>query len=105
MCCTIVCVPVVFKKDVGPGPAHAIDPAMTNHGRDGNPHYSLASRHKELTPFRTPGPGTYAPETKRTCFQGEKYPPVYSMSARSRYRKSKPNLCLCVINFVCYVCT
>ena len=38
--------------------------------------------------FKTPGPGAYAPETKQTCFQGEKCPPAYSMGARTRYRKS-----------------
>ncbi len=80
---------LVFKKNFGPGPCHAINPAITYKGPDGTPHITLASRHKELTPFNTPGPGTYAPETKKTCFQGEKQKPAYSMGARSRYRKSK----------------
>lgn len=80
-----------FKKDFGPGPAHAIDPTITHHGPDGNPHYSLASRHKELVPFSTPGPGAYAPEVKITCFQGEKIPPAYSMSTRTKFRKKDAN--------------
>ena len=63
---------------------------MTYRGRDGNPHYSLASRHKELAPFSTPGPGAYAPENRGSCFQGEKQQPSYSMGGRSKYRKSEP---------------
>lgn len=82
---------VVFKKDIGPGPCHGIDPAITYRGHDGTPHYSLGYRHKELAPFTTPGPGTYAPEGKTSCFQGEKQNPSYSMGARSKYRKSKPS--------------
>jgi len=38
-----------------------------------------------IDPFKTPGPGSYAPE--RTHPQNEKHAPVYSMSARTRYRK------------------
>ena len=79
----------VFKKTIGPGPAHAIDPSITHKGKDGTPQYSLASRHKELVPFNTPGPGTYAPEKKVTCFQGEKQPPAYSIGGRSKYRRRK----------------
>lgn len=80
-----------FRRDFGPGPSHAIDPAITHRGHDGTPHYSLSSRHKELTPFNTPGPGTYAPETSPSCFQGEKQLPAYTMSARTRYRKKDAN--------------
>ena len=80
---------IVFKKTIGPGPAHAIDPTITNKGKDGTPHYSLSSRHKELVPFNTPGPGTYGPEKKATCFQGEKQPPAYSVGGRSKYRRRK----------------
>ena len=53
-----------------PSPGHAIDPSITHRGKDDTPHYSLSSRHKELVPFNTPGPGTYGPEKKATCFQG-----------------------------------
>lgn len=79
----------VFKKDFGPGPAHAIDPTVTYRGKDGTPHYSLSSRHKELEGFKTPGPGAYAPEQKAACFQREKTSPSYSMGSRTRYRKSE----------------
>ena len=80
---------VVFKKTIGPGPAHAIDPTITHRGKDGTPHYSLSSRHKELVPFNTPGPGSYGPEKKETCFQGEKKPPAYSIGGRTKYRRRK----------------
>jgi hypothetical protein len=83
----------VFKKTIGPGPAHAIDPTITSKGKDGTPHYSLSSRHKELVPFNTPGPGTYGPEKKATCFQGEKQPPAYSIGRRSKYRRREQILC------------
>ena len=83
---------IVFKKTIGPGPAHAIDPTITNKGKDGTPHYSLSSRHKELVPFNTPGPGTYGPEKKATCFQGEKLSPAYSIGARTKYRRRKYRL-------------
>ena len=93
----------VFKKTIGPGPAHAIDPTITNKGKDGTPHYSLSSRHKELVPFNTPGPGAYGPEKKPTCFQGEKQSPAYSIGGRSKYRRRKQNLCArCKILFTVY---
>ena len=38
----------VLKKDFSPGPAHFIDPTITYRGRDGTPHYSLYSRHKDF---------------------------------------------------------
>lgn len=103
----IMCHFAVFRRDFGPGPSHAIDPAITHRGHDGTPHYSLSSRHKELTPFNTPGPGTYAPETSPSCFQGEKQLPAYTMSARTRYRKSKwPLLQLpCTVKFLLYLLT
>jgi hypothetical protein len=82
----------VFKKTIGPGPAHAIDPTITSKGKDGIPHYSLSSQHKELVPFNTPGLGTYGPEKKATCFQGEKQPPAYSIGRRSKYRRRKQSL-------------
>ena len=78
---------IVFRKTIGPGPAHFVDPSQTRHGKDGTPHYSLYSRHKELEPFKTPGPAAYSPE---------KHPdphtvrgPTHIMGIRTRYRKSK----------------
>ena len=77
------------KKTIGPGP---VDPSITNKGKDGTPHYSLFSRHKELIPFNTFGPGTYGPEKKPTCFQGEKQSPAYSIGGRSKYRRCKQKI-------------
>ena len=90
----------VFKKTIGPGPAHAIDPTITNKGKDGTPHYSLSPRHKELVPFNTPGPGTYGPEKKPTCFQGEKQSPAYSIGGRSKYRRRKHKIYVLEINCI-----
>lgn len=77
---------LVLPKTIGPGPAHRIDASMTRYGHDGTPHYSLYSRHKELEPFKTPGPGAHCPEK----FNHPSYPrpPAYSMGGRSKYRKS-----------------
>lgn len=79
----------VFKNDLGPGPSHFLDPAVTRSGPEGTPRYSIGSRHKELMAFKTPGPGSYAPEQNATCFQKEKKEPAFSMGSRSKYRKSK----------------
>ncbi|XP_064390618.1 ciliary microtubule associated protein 1A-like [Halichondria panicea] len=76
-----------FKKDFGPGPAHFVDPSVTRSGPEGTPRYSIGSRHKELMPFNTPGPGSYAPEQSKTCFQREKKDPSYSIGSRTKYRK------------------
>lgn len=80
-----------FKKDFGPGPSHNIDPSITRTGPVGTPRYSIAGRTKELTSFKTPGPGTYAPENNSNCFQREKREPAYSMGARTKYRKRDAN--------------
>ncbi len=77
---------LVFRKNIGPGPAHALDPTFTRHGRDGTPHYSLYSRHKELEPFKTPGPSVYEPEKYHHPYSVRT--PAYSMGERTRYRKS-----------------
>ena len=60
----------VFKKTVGPGPAHAIDPTVTHRGKDGTPHYSLSSRHKELMPFNTPRAGHLWPGEETNLLSG-----------------------------------
>ncbi len=93
----------VFKKDFGPGPAHFVDPSVTRSGPEGTPRYSIGSRHKELMPFNTPGPGSYAPEQSKTCFQREKKDPSYSIGSRTKYRKSKAMLEQCWLHV--YVAT
>ncbi|CAI8004130.1 Outer dense fiber protein 3 [Geodia barretti] len=80
-----------IAPDCSPGPVHNVDPSFTRYGREGVPSYSLYARHKELTAFKTPGPGAYRPEQSQTCFQGEKKMPAYSMAARTRYRKRDAN--------------
>ena len=80
---------LVIKKQIGPGPAHLIDPVMTRYGRDGTPHYSLHSRHKELKAFMTPGPGAHCPEKFADPYT--RRPPAYSMGGRTKYRKSINN--------------
>lgn len=80
-----------IRPDCSPGPVHLVEAAYTCKGKDGVPSYSLYARHKELTSFKTPGPGAYQPEKNSTCFQGEKRSPQYSMGSRSRYRKRDAN--------------
>ena len=41
------CAGIVIKKDCSPGPAHAIDPKFTRHGKDGTPQYSILGRQKD----------------------------------------------------------
>ena len=49
------------------------------------------SNKKHLTDtFKTPSPGAYFPEKVHP--QGEKHAPAHSMGARTRYRKSKPQI-------------
>ncbi|XP_003389790.1 PREDICTED: outer dense fiber protein 3-B-like [Amphimedon queenslandica] len=78
-----------IKKQIGPGPAYLIDPMMTRYGRDGTAQYSLHSRHKELEPFKTPGPGAHCPE--KFADPSRHRPPAYSMGGRTRYRKRDAN--------------
>lgn len=78
---------IVFRKDFGPGPSHLLEPSITKRGKDGTPHYSLYGRHKELTPFNTPGPSAYAPEQYNNPSSVK--PPAYSMGVRTQYRKSR----------------
>lgn len=52
------------SDSVGPGPCkYYPDSKVYRSGRDGTPRYSIYPRQRDLTAFRTPAPGTYAPET------------------------------------------
>ncbi|ESO87577.1 hypothetical protein LOTGIDRAFT_207007 [Lottia gigantea] len=73
----------------GPGPAYGIDPAITKHGKDGTPAYSMLARQQGKKIFNTPSPGAYCPE--RVHPQGEKHAPKYSIGSRTRYRKTDNN--------------
>ena len=79
---------IVFRHTIGPGPAHSIDSSQTRYGKDGTPHYSLYSRHKELEPFKTPSPVTYSPE--KHPYPHAVRAPTFVMGMRTKYRKSKP---------------
>ncbi|XP_057652583.1 outer dense fiber protein 3-like [Diorhabda carinulata] len=67
------------QKYIGPGPAYGIQ-NMTRCGKASPPAYSMKSRPKDLTMFRPPGPGTYAPELVPRMNQPR--PPMYSLSFR-----------------------
>lgn len=68
-----------LKRDLGPGPKYPLE-KMTRYGKANVPAYSIKSRQRPLTPFQTPGPGTYAPE--QAPRMSEPRPPAYSMSYR-----------------------
>ena len=92
---------LVFRNDFGPGPAHGLDPSMTRNGKDGTPHYSLGSRHKELEPFKTPGPAAYGPEQHDNPYSIRQ--PAYSMGTRTRYRKRQFSILNTNNNFICLI--
>lgn len=75
-----------FADDCSPGPAYLPDPKIYRDGMDGTYHYSLYSRNKDLTAFKTPGAGTYKPE--HTGQMGYFRHPSYSFGTRHRHRKS-----------------
>ncbi|KAK3770859.1 hypothetical protein RRG08_036459 [Elysia crispata] len=75
-----------FADDCSPGPCHFPLAKMYRDGKDGTPHYSLHDRHRDLTSFRTPGPGAYRPES---AGPNSKYcPPKYSFGLRSKSRRT-----------------
>lgn len=70
---------------VGPGPSkYYPDSRIRRDGPDGTPHYSLYARRRELTPFTTPAPGTYAPE--RSLDHTKNKLPAYSFGGMHRSR-------------------
>lgn len=71
-----------FTDDCSPGPCHFIDPKITRKGHDGEPHYSVYGRPRDMRKFRTPGPGAYYPEKSGPMA----YPkaPCYSLSSRTK---------------------
>ncbi|KAI6658486.1 Outer dense fiber protein 3-like [Oopsacas minuta] len=76
----------IFVSSITPGPCHLVSPSYTRRGKEGNPKYSLAGRHKDLTPFLTPSPSRYGAE--RVAILREKSSPAYSMGSRSLYRRA-----------------
>jgi len=70
-----------FTNNHSPGPKFNIESALTRHGRNGAPQYSLYSRSKSATAFNTPGPGTYRNEDVRAS---HKAAPAYSLTGRAK---------------------
>merc|ERR1711896_87764 len=70
------------SKICSPGPIYFIDAKYTRHGSDGTPNYSLLGRPRDPNEFKTPGPGSYKPETAHP--QGERHAPKYSMAGRQK---------------------
>jgi len=75
-----------FTDDCSPGPAYNVSAKIYRDGKDGTPHYSLYSRPKDSTMFRTPGPGAYAPESSGPM--AYYHHPEYSFGTRHRQRRS-----------------
>lgn len=75
-----------WADSCSPGPCYLPDRKIYRTGRDGTPHYSLYSRSREHTGFKTPGPGAYAPESSGPT--SKRMPPAYSFGARHRSRSS-----------------
>ncbi|XP_059141490.1 outer dense fiber protein 3-like [Physella acuta] len=74
-----------FQDDCSPGPCYLPKEKYYRDGPDGTPHYSLHDRHKDLTSFKTPGPGAYKPESAGP--NAFKSAPKYSFGLRNRNRK------------------
>ena len=75
-----------FRDDCSPGPCYYPNAKIYRDGNDGTPHYSLYSRHKDGTQFKTPGPGAYSPEQSGASATANQ-PPKYSFGTRHRHRK------------------
>jgi len=75
-----------FKEDSSPGPCYYPNTKVFRDGIDGTPQYSLYSRPKDGTCFRTPGPGAYMPENAGTIAYIKC--PQYSFGTRHNNRRS-----------------
>ena len=74
-----------FRDDCSPGPCYYPDSKVYRDGKDGTPIYSLYGRQKDVAPFKTPGPGSYCPEsTGPSAYYRH---PAYSFGIRHRHRK------------------
>ncbi|KAI3386294.1 hypothetical protein SNEBB_007635 [Seison nebaliae] len=78
-----------WKNDCSPGPIYLPHEKIYKNGRDGTPQYSLYSRPKDMKLFKTPGPGSYAPE--KGGEQSKLRYPAYSFGVRHRSRTTDNN--------------
>ncbi len=75
-----------FRDDCSPGPCYHPNSKIFRDGQDGTPHYSLYAKNRELTMFKTPGPGAYSPE--KSGPQSHFHHPAYPFGTRHRHRKT-----------------
>lgn len=74
------------SNTVGPGPSgYFPDSKIYRDGPDGSPRYSLYGRRRDLTPFKTPGPGAYSTDKGESQTRGR--PPSFSLGASLPTRK------------------
>ena len=75
-----------WRDDCSPGPCYFPNPKVYRNGLDGTPHYSLYARPKDLTSFKTPGPGAYMPEKAGPASKA--MAPQYSFGIRYKHRRT-----------------
>jgi len=73
-----------WRDDCSPGPCYYPNTKVYRDGSDGTPHYSLYSRQKDGTSFKTPGPGAYSPHHSGPTAHYRH--PAYSFGIRHRHR-------------------
>lgn len=78
-----------FVQDSSPGPVHYPDVQYTRTGRNGCPHYSIYGRPKDLSMFKTPGPGKYSPQNAGPS--ASPTAPSFSFGGRTRLRANDQN--------------
>ncbi|ESO99032.1 hypothetical protein LOTGIDRAFT_174033 [Lottia gigantea] len=74
------------RDDCSPGPCYLPNSKMSRSGKGGMPEFSLYSRNREPTVFRTPGPGAYKPENAGKSSRRSR--PGYTLSGRPKNRKT-----------------
>merc|ERR1712033_106704 len=75
-----------WRDDCSPGPCYYPNTKVYRDGGDGTPHYSLYSRQKDGTSFKTPGPRAYSPHHAGPSAHYRH--PAYSFGTRHRHRRT-----------------
>lgn len=75
-----------LQDDCSPGPCYLPQDKYYHTGPDGAPRYSIYGRPKDLTTYKTPGPGAYKPESAGNLYGTS--PPKYSFGVRHKYRRT-----------------